>query len=631
MPRRTPGWAIRVLASPAARRRVLLAGAVAVVVVCYLAPTAIDNLYWSGLVASAALLALLMSSFNLTWGYAGELAVGQAAMYAAGAYAAAYVSIHYTSNVLATIPAAIGAAMILGLVTGAPALRLGGWTLAIVSFFVVLVLPNAVDLFSAQTGGLSGLVGIPTPTLFGYGFSLTGVFGLTIAGLAVWLILMRTLVRSRHGLDVEALRASQALARSVGIDPYRLKLKIYLVSSIPCGLAGMLLVGRFEFVSISQFDFTLATVVVAGSILGGANTVFGPIFGAAVLQYAQIKESQLSNYTLLVNGVLLLVIGLLLPQGAGSAVRWIADQARRYTARLKGSYGRQSAELASTTDAADGPVSAPPPSPSARRAVGSKITVEDVWKSFAGVQALRGVSMTVRAGQITGLVGGNGSGKTTLLNAISGHLQVDTGTIRYGGLPPRPMSAVKVARAGIRRTFQTPIIPVGPTAQQVVANGRSSLERVSMAQSAVRSRRARRIEAADASAAGAALAECGLAEHADTPAVNLSLGSRRLLEVARVLVADPSVVLLDEPAAGLEPNEVEELRVLIDTLRASGLTVLLIEHNWSFVASLADEIYVLDEGAVICVGSVEDVAGDERVQDRYFGGLVPRGVAGAES
>ena len=249
---------------------------------------------------------------------------------------------------------------------------------------------------------------------------------------------------------------------------------------------------------------------------------------------------------------------------------------------------------------------------------GASLAVAGVSKSFSGLSALTDISLSAEAGQVTAIIGPNGSGKTTLLNVISGFYRADAGTVTIGGAAGRSRPH-DVARAGIARTFQTPLVPTGITVEQAVAAGRYMSQYRGVASAVLRLPGYRKTRDADRAEAHRVLALVGIEEHADADAAALPLGTRRLLEVARALIARPRLILLDEAASGLDEPEIDKLAVLISRIRAAGGTVILVEHNFRLVLSLADRIHVLAQGRLLASGSADDIQHDPAVLREYLG------------
>ncbi|WP_434446913.1 branched-chain amino acid ABC transporter ATP-binding protein/permease [Lentzea sp. E54] len=548
------------------------------------------------------ILALVASGLNLSFGYAGELALGQTAMYATGAYLAGYLAINLVNDLAVLLVIGAVAALVVGLVSGVPGLRLGGWSLAMTSFFLVLLVPQFIDLLEHYTGGAVGMVGIPKPRLFGVELDNVDLYVVVAVITVGWFAVMRNLITSRHGVAFQVLRESPVLAASLGIPVYRLKLTAYAVSAIPAGIAGVLFAFADKYLSPHTFGFTMAVTVLAASILGGAKSIYGPLVGAAVMQYGPLRSTDFEQYAQIVYGVFLIIAGTLVANGlAGLANRAIRWAVARFTAPPAVVPDRAQADVR----VAELP--------------GARLSVEGLGKRFGGVQALGGVSLTAEPGRITALIGPNGSGKTTLLNMICGYYRTDVGVIRAGDQDITGWPTHRVARAGVARTFQTPLFPAHISVRDAVAAGAYTHRYVGMSTSILRLPRYRRAAAEDQAEVTAVLRTVGLNHLADVEAASLPLGTRRLLEVARSLVSRPRVLLLDEIASGLDEDEVARLAELIRAVRAAGATVILVEHNFRLVLDLADTIQVLARGELVASGTPEEIENHPRVLSEYLG------------
>jgi branched-chain amino acid transport system permease protein len=554
----------------------------------------------------SAILALVVSGLNLSLGYAGELALGSAAVYAVGAYVSGYLGAHGQTDLLLQLVASGVIALVVGLITGIPGLRLGNWSLAMVSFFLVLIVPDLVSLFPRQTGGAVGLAGIGFPTLFGQQLGQTGYYMVVTVVTALWLLVMRNVVTSRHGIAFRVLRQSPVLAASNGISVYRLKLTAYAVGAIPAGFAGTLFANLDHYISPDSFSFSLAISILAASILGGSMSVYGAVAGAAIMEFGPMESTSFQQYSLVVYGAFLIVGGVLLAGGLAGIGRrlgrrvWLAAVGRFPVLRAQ----RLAPEVVAASVAA---------------LPGARLTVAGVSKSFAGLAALTDVSLTAEPGHVTAIIGPNGSGKTTLLNVISGFYRADAGTISVDDAALRGRRPHAVARAGIARTFQTPQVPTGVTVEQAVAAGRYMTDYRSMLAAILRLPRYRKTRDADHTEALRVLALIGIENLAAEDAASLPLGTRRLLEVARALISRPRLILLDEAASGLDESEVDKLALLIAEIRAAGGTVILVEHNFRLVLALADRIHVLAHGTLLASGSADMIERDPRVLQEYLG------------
>jgi len=554
----------------------------------------------------AMILSLLVSGLNLSLGYAGELALGQVAMYAAGAYTAGMLSQRGHTDILLQLAAAGLAALLVGIVTGIPGLRLGSWSLAMTSFFLVLLLPDVLAIFREDTGGRNGLTGILSPTLFGRMLTPEDYFMVIAVVTVAWFAVMRNIAVSRHGTALRVLKKSPVLASSMGINVFRMKLLAYALGAVPAGLAGALFASLDLYISPEAFSFTVATTILAASVLGGSASVYGAIFGAFVLQFGLNQSTDFQRYSLVVTGAFLILGGVLLTGGLSGLARALW---RRLTIPADPAAPADSAGAAGRSARPDDVPAVP----------GKVLRVEGVTKAFGGNQALKGVDLTASPGRVTALIGPNGSGKTTLLNMICGFYRTDAGVIALDDRQLQRMRPDRVARTGVARTFQTPNIPEGITVREAVMAGRYSGHRVSVLEAVLRLPRYRRVRRADLAEADRVLDLVGIRHLEDAEATALPLGQRRLLEVARCLISNPGVLLLDETASGLDEDEVERLAEVIRRVRDAGGTVVLVEHNFQLVLSLADEIVALAHGELMARGTPEEIQNDERVMSEYLG------------
>lgn len=547
------------------------------------------------------LLALIVSGLNLSLGYAGELAMGQVAMYAAGAYTAGLVSKAGVSDIFLQLLAGIAAALIVGFISGIPGLRLGGWSLAMTSFFLILLIPDVLSIFKEATGGRNGLSGIRPATLFGESLGGSTFYILLVVVAILWFAALRNLVVSQHGTALRVLKQSPVLARSVGISVFRTKLMAYAVGAVPAGIAGVLFVNMDLFISPEAFAFSFAMTALAASIFGGSASVYGALIGALVLQFGMNQATNFAEYGTIIIGVFLVLGGVVFAGGLSGVGLWALR--RLDNAARARSGAPTAAKAAATVEPLDG----------------EKLVVEGISKAFGGNQALKAVSLEAAPGQVTALIGPNGSGKTTLLNMISGFYRADAGEVRLGDVSIQGKNPADVARAGVSRTFQTPNVPEKLTVFEVVESGYYAAEKASLFASVLRLPSYWRVKRAATAEAHRVLSLVGLDDQHHELADSLPLGNRRLLEVARCLVSSPRVLLLDEVASGLDEDELEVLEQLITRLSDAGQTVVLVEHNFQLVLRLADDIYVLAQGQVMAHGNSEEIEHNAQVRAEYLG------------
>jgi branched-chain amino acid transport system permease protein len=548
-----------------------------------------------------ALLSLVVSGLNLSFGYTGELSFAQPAMYAIGAYVTATVAMYWINDILVALLLSAVAGLATGLLSGIPGLRLGGWMLAITSLYLVLLVPDVVGLLEEWTGGHQGISGIPLPMILGYELDQQQFVALVVVITSAWFALFRNLIVSRTGKTLSVLRQSPVLASSLGISVFRTKLKAYALSGLPAAMAGTFFAYLDGFVAPESFGVEYAIIILAASILGGSRSVYGVFIGAALLQLGPLQIGIFGDYAFIAYGVFLLVAGVALQRGIVGLVKDLVEKVRGR---------RRPAEAPAVHVAVDSVEFPPTPA--------RELTVSGISKHFGGVAALEDVTFDVKPGEVVALIGPNGSGKTTLLNIVNGYYRADSGSVTIGDTDITRLPPYKIARAGIARTFQTPAIPA-MTVRDVVESARTDASPISLVETMFRIGRYRRVARADADVVDRVLAAVGLTAVADVDAQSLPLGTRRMLELARSLAAEPGLLLLDEVASGLDDEEIAELSRVIRAVRDNGGSILLVEHNFSLVRSLADRVVVLSRGKVVVIETPDAVARHPEVLEHYLG------------
>jgi branched-chain amino acid transport system permease protein len=548
-----------------------------------------------------AMFALVVVGLNLSWGYAGELALGNVAMFATGAYTTGLLAKTYQQELLVTLLASLLGAAFVGFISGVPGLRLGGWALAMSSFILVILLPDITIVFQDQTGGLNGLSAIPDPVLFGHKLDPLHYYYVVVICTILGFAFFRNLIVSRHGRAFSVLRQGPILAQSLGISVYRMKLIAYVLAGLPAGAAGALFAYLDNFIAPESFGFSTTIAFLAASVLGGSRTVYGALLGSALLQLGPLSSTSFRQYSLLVYGAFLVVGGVLLSGGLGGLMGTLYKSFSRAWVKRKA------------------PVRVRVTTVDLGKFEGAPLKVTNVSKRFGGVQALLDVTLNARSGQVTGLIGANGSGKTTLINLVCGYYRLDKGQVELGETSLIGKRPHVIARAGVSRSFQTPSIPTGLNCLEAVATNRYVRDASGILAAVFRLPSYRRKLKADVEESQRLLDALGIGHLSSVEAASVPLGTRRLLEVARALAGRPAVVLLDEPASGLDNEEVKELSALIRRIAAAGATVVLIEHNFPMVLETADHIYVLEQGKLIADGDPEAVRANPVVIHSYLG------------
>ncbi len=548
-------------------------------------------------------LVLVAIGFNLATGYAGQLTLGPGATFLAGAYACGILA-NEKPDVFGSLwvmcVVGIVAAVLLGLVMAVPALRIGGFYLAVVTLFVALVLPEIFSFFDWA----GGEVGISLVSNVDFSKDLNGIelYEICVGFVLLTVLGVWALMNSRMGRRLLALQASDELTASAGVSTYTTKMWAFLLSSIPAGLGGAIYVYSQQFVSPGSADANTSIYLVAACILGGMGTLWGPVLGTVAVVEAQQHLGSLKEYLPIAFAALLLVCTLLLPFGVVGLIRQLLPRA---WVRADGSAA----------------VVAPRAFVDALKArtADTSLVARGITCRYGGIRAVDRVDIEVKPGTVHALIGSNGSGKTTLLNALSGFGRAQEGAVMLGTRKLLGARASRIARLSVSRTFQTPkVMP----AQTAVTNVMLAVDRKSEGtalESMLRLPRGRRGERHAGATARTMLGQVGLGSLAGAPATAVPHGGLRLLEVARVLASEPDFVLLDEPAAGLTAKEISALREAIEGMSAAGIGVLLVEHNTTFVFEVADEITVLHQGRVIAHGTPAEIAAHEEVIAAYLG------------
>jgi branched-chain amino acid transport system permease protein len=533
----------------------------------------------------------LSTSWALLSGFAGYFSLGHAAFFGVGMYTTATLTTKFQVPFLATIPTAAAIAALLGIGIGAVVFRLRrlrGELFALLTLAVTFVIATIILNTPIDGGGgvfmsavpLPHLMSTPTGTIYMLGFAIC-VLTLAIA----WWV-----AHSRLGMGLFAIHDDEDVAEAKGVPTFRYKLLAFALSAGIAGAVGGIHAMYVGFLTVAgTFELTVPLYVVLMSVLGGSRHWFGPAIGAAAittLLYAFISGGEAMVGRAIVGLILILAI-LWLPDGVIPAIQnWLK--------RWRPKPVRAHAEVVPVVPTA--------------RPIGDRpiLEVRGVTKRFGGLQALGGVDLEVREGEIFGLVGPNGSGKTTLINVIAGFYPLTSGTITVDGAAIGHAPAHEIARRGVARTYQIPRPFVNMTV----------LDNVALCATfggPVRSQAEIRDEARHW------IGFTGLAGKEEALPAELNLHERKFLELARALAAQPKLLLLDEVLSGLNPAEIDNAIRLVRAIRAQGATIVFVEHLMRAVVELSDRIAVLNEGKLFALGVPREVMRDPRVVSIYLG------------
>lgn len=544
----------------------------------------------------------------LLTGGGGLTSFGQAAFVGIGAYATAYLSTALGLSPWLGLLAAIALTSLVALLVGAATLHLGGHYLPLSTIAWGLAIYLLFGNFEAL-GRYGGLGDIPPVTLFSFSFAaMSEVYYLIWAFVGLSFVMAVNLLNSRQGRAIRTLRGGKALAESLGINVLLVRLAIFVIAAALAGIAGWLYAHMQRFVSPAPFDLRAGIEFLLMAVLGGAGYVSGALIGAAAVALSKNWLQDLLPYVTSNSGNLEIVVFgclfiLLLQFSRGG----IAPILMRFlpTTGISTAVSPGAPELSVRMQPSKGD---------------PLLQLKSVSKNFGGLKAVSDVSFNVYAGELVALIGPNGAGKSTTFNLITGVLPLSGGAVLFSGRDVGRASARCAVESGMARTFQHIKLRPRMSVLENVMLGAYSRTRAGFVVGALRLDR--KEEASVVALALKQIERVGLKSLAAAEAGNLALGQQRLVEIARALAADPMLLLLDEPAAGLRALEKQSLAVLLQELRKEGTTILLVEHDMEFVMSLADRIVVLDFGKKLAEGTPDAIRNDPAVQDAYLGGVV---------
>ncbi len=583
--------------------RARLLGLAALAVLAWLLPYRL-NIYWISVTDTALLFALLAVGMGLVMGTAGQVNLAQIAFFGVGAYTTGILTTHEGLGFWTAALAALGFAIAAGLVVGLPALRVQSHYLGIVTLGLAVAFLDWVTN-APVTGGDSGLGGIPVPPLFGIDLSSQYLYYyLEVVVLAAGLAFGYFVVRTPLGRRMRAMRDDSLAAGAAGTEIGVLRMIAFLLAGVYGGVAGVLYAGQIHYIAPESFSIADMFLLLAMVIIGGRRSLAGCVLGAVGLIIVQQELVNLAADAQLGYGLVVVAVVVFAPTGLAGI------SARLHRRRARGFAGPGGLEPFQPS-ALDG---APVPAAS-----GTLLEVSGLVMRFRGLTALDGVSIEVRAGEILGVVGPNGSGKTTLFNVISGLYRPSGGSVRFCGREISAMRPYRVSQLGIARTFQ----------HLRLFRNLTVLDNVLVWMDRTRSGWSWRYvcwpwgvwryDRALQDRAWALVRGFGLASFVSALPGELPYGTQRRLEIARAMASSPSLLLLDEPAAGLNADEQRQLAEIVRAIRDSGVTVVLIEHNMGLVMSLCERVVVLDSGMVIASGAPGEVARDPTVLEAYLG------------
>lgn len=570
------------------------------------------------LINNALLLYIVSVGLNVSLGLTGMSNMCQAAFWGVGAYTAAILTLKLSVPFLLAVPIATVFTSVVGMLLGLLSTRIKGIYFAILTIGFALFFSLVLTNFPALTGGTTGLRSIPHPDFIFFTLESRHqkyFLLLLAAALATWFFCR--VANSKYGKSLVAVKFNNLAAELLGVDTVKRKVLAMALCSGIAGFSGALVAYTVNVVTPTQFIYGAGLTCVLILILGGSGTVLGVAIGSIALTFLPEVLEPLKFWNTAIYGILVAVIIMVLPGGLVSLLLRIPFVWKIYTIFMK---KRDDSKIE------DVPHILTKPETLSDKPV---LSVKGAGINFGGLAAMSDVSMDLYAGEIHALIGPNGAGKSTLVNCITGVYKPNSGTIELEGQNLVGMKSHKISRLGVSRTFQNLAVWIGLTSIDNLLVARDGTQKAGFWATIFGTKKAKAEQAEALAIAKRLLVDMDLWDLRDSYIGTLPYGHQKMLEIARALMTNPKVLLLDEPAAGLTAPEVAILVDLIKEIKESGVAVLIIDHNMKFVMDIADKITVLNYGKVLASDTPESIRSNPEVIAAYLGSGIKRtkGVA----
>lgn len=568
-----------------------------------------DSQYEEAILITCFLFVIMASGWNLISGLAGYVSLGHSVYLGIGMYTGAILGKLWGVDAMWLMPLGALMAALVAMVIGFIVLRTRSHAFVIITIAVLLSFQLLAANLKPLTGGADGIV-VPPPS-WAFELGNTPYYYIFFVLMLLTIALSAFVMNSRLGAGLVAIRNDEGKAASIGINTTLYKVTAYTLSAIPFGAAGAVYGQYLSFVNpLGAFAILTSVYLVLAALIGGRATLWGPVLGGFIVAIANEFSTVVAggvSARVLIMGLVLVLTVMFMPAGLLPTISNRIKRNKESKSAVK--FIDQAAIAKQNDDVQIDNIIAR--SKSASSYAGPILEVKGIVKRFGGVTAVNNVDLTVERGSITGLIGPNGSGKTTLFNCMTGTFRPDSGQVLLDGVDITGDQVWTRAHEGLGRTFQITRLFKSMT---VLDNLVAPLEKTSARQMV-----AGRYSGDEVDRAREVLDFMGLGQFEKQNAAALSFGQQKLVELAQILMLRPSIILLDEPASGINPTLIGKLASVIKRLNDAGTTVLIVEHNIPLVLSLCDTVHVLAAGEILLSGTPDEVRNDPQVIEAYLG------------